>query len=62
MAWDSQNLNERLSVKRTRSFNIKEPTERVEFAISVTTIILHQLAQRHACREMAAHLRDVEDA
>jgi hypothetical protein len=60
LAFDSKHLKGRLSVKRTRVFNLKEPSERIQFASNTVEIILYLLGRFRSCNAIAIRLRDFE--
>ena len=60
LAFESKDLDAHLSIKRTRRFSLKEPSERIQFASHTVEVFLYQLSCFKHCRAMATHLRDFE--
>jgi hypothetical protein len=60
LAFESQNVNGRLTVKRTHPLSLKDPSERIQLATHKAEILLFLLAQFRSCFATAVQLRDSE--
>jgi len=60
LAFDSQTLDGRPTVKRTHLLSLKDPSERIQLATHTAEILLFLLAQFRSCLATAIHLRDSE--